>query len=28
MPLVEQARNHGYWLSDELLEIVKSLAKE
>lgn len=28
MPLIEQARNHGYWLSDELLEIVKSLAKE
>ncbi len=28
LPFVEQARNQGYWLSDELLEIVKSLAKE
>jgi len=28
MPLIEQARNQGYRLSDELLEIVKSLAKE
>ena len=28
LPLVEQARNHGYWLSDEILEIAKSLAGE
>jgi predicted nucleic acid-binding protein len=28
VPLIEQARNHGYWLSDELLEIAKSLAQE
>jgi len=28
MPLIEQARNHGYWLSDPLLEIAKSLARE
>lgn len=28
MPFVEQARNHGYWLSDEILEIAKSLAGE
>jgi len=28
IPLVEQARNQGYWLSDELMEIIKSLAKE
>jgi len=28
VPLIEQARNHGYWLSDDLLAIAKSLAKE
>lgn len=28
MPLIEQARSHGYWLSDEILEIAKSLARE
>ena len=28
MPLVEQARSPGYWLSDEILEIAKSLAGE
>lgn len=28
MPLIEQARNHGYWLSDPLLEIAKGLAQE
>ena len=28
MPFVEQTRNHGYWLSDEILEIAKSLAGE
>jgi hypothetical protein len=27
-PLLEQARCQGYWLSDELLEIAKSLANE
>lgn len=28
MPLIEQARSRGYWLSDEILEIAKSLARE
>jgi predicted nucleic acid-binding protein len=27
-PLVEQARSRGYWLSDELLEIARSIAGE
>jgi predicted nucleic acid-binding protein len=27
-PLLEQARCQGYWLSDELLEIARTLAKE
>lgn len=27
-PLLSQARSQGYWLSDELLEVAKSLAEE
>lgn len=27
-PLLHEARNQGYWLSDELLRIAKSIAKE
>jgi len=27
-PLLEQARSEGYWLSDDLIDIAKSLAKE
>jgi predicted nucleic acid-binding protein len=28
VPLVEQARSKGYWLSDELIETVRNLAEE
>lgn len=27
-PLIEQARIHRYWLSDQLLEVAKTLAQE
>lgn len=28
VPLIELARNHGYWLSDELVDIARRLAHE
>lgn len=27
-PLLEEVRNHGYWLSDEIIEVAVKLAGE